>query len=115
MQDKCFLIVRSEPTEDRMLEEYHRWYEAHIRDLLQVPGVSAAKRFESLEGDMRYMAMYEMDDIKVFSSPEYKAVGRFGTMQSHLRFTRNVYREIPISGFAETFRFGNKFPEGRND
>jgi len=115
MQDKCLLIVRSEPTEDRMLEEYHRWYEAHIRDLLQVAGVRTARRFESLEGDVRYMAMYEIDDVKVFSSPEYKAVGRFGAMESHLRFTRNVYREIPTSGFARTFRFGKKLPEGRNE
>jgi hypothetical protein len=87
-----------------MLHEYHRWYEDHIRALLGVEGVRSARRFESLDGDMRYMAAYEMADVGIFDRPAYKAVGRFGIMEPHVRFTRNVYREIPITGFAESFR-----------
>jgi hypothetical protein len=102
MQNKCFLVVRSEPTDDQMFLQYHQWYEQHIRALLAVKGVQQARRFESIDGDMRYMAMYEIDDFNVFSSPEYRAVGRFGAMEPHVRFTRNVYREIPIYGFAKT-------------
>lgn len=106
MGDKCFLVVRSEPITQDKFAEYHRWYEEHIVNLLQVKGVRAARRFESIEGDMRYMAMYEIADIGVFSTPEYRAVGRFGIMEPHVRFTRNVYREIPTAGFAERFQRG---------
>ncbi|MBO0663189.1 hypothetical protein LQ948_11140 [Jiella sp. MQZ9-1] len=82
-----------------MLGDYHAWYEDHIAKLLSVPGVRLARRFESIEGEMRFMALYEVDDVSVFDSAAYKAVGRFGEMEAHVRFTRNVYREIPIKGF----------------
>jgi hypothetical protein len=111
MSTKCFLVVRSEPITHNKLAEYHRWYEEHIANLLRVKGVRGARRFESLEGEMRYMAMYEIDDPGVFSSPEYRAVGRFGIMEPHVRFTRNVYREIPISGFAARFNQGDSLLE----
>ena len=107
MSDKCFLMVRSEPLDPRMLPDYHQWYEDHIQQLLGVKGVRRARRFESISGDMRYAALYEMDNPGIFESPAYRAVGRFGVMEPHVRFTRNVYREIPIVGFADRFRAEN--------
>ena len=89
------LVVRSEPNDPAMLDRYHRWYEDHIRKLLSVDGVLSARRFESVEGDLRFMAVYEIRDMSVFDSPEYRAVGRFGEMERHVRYTRNVYRETP--------------------
>jgi hypothetical protein len=96
------LVVRSEPLDSAWLDRYHAWYADHIAKLLAVDGVRSARRFESVDGDMKYMAMYEIDNMEVFSSPAYRAVGRFGEMEPHVRFTRNVYREIPITTGRKT-------------
>ena len=96
------LVVRSEPLDPAWLDRYHAWYSDHIAKLLAVEGVRSARRFESIDGDMRYMAMYEVDDMEVFASPAYRSVGRFGEMEPHVRFTRNVYREVPISSRHKT-------------
>jgi hypothetical protein len=91
-----WLIVRSEPLSEESLAEYEAWYGEHIRQLLAVPGVLGARRFESVDGELRFMVQYELENVEVLNSEAYRAVGRFGEMQAKLRFTRNVYREIPL-------------------
>jgi hypothetical protein len=91
-----WLIVRSEPLEQARLEAYEQWYAEHIRKLLEVPGVLSARRFESIDGEPRFMVQYELESPAVLESPAYRAVGRFGEMERHVRFTRNVYRELPL-------------------
>lgn len=93
---RVWLVVRSEPLSADMLEAYERWYSAHLAKLLAVPGVLGARRFESLDGDLRFMVQYEIAGLEVLDSEAYRAVGRFGEMEPHVRFTRNVYREIAL-------------------
>ena len=93
--DPVTLIVRSEPSDPTMLDRYHAWYADHLRQLLAVPGVEVAQRYESIDGDMRYMARYELESTDVFDTEAYRAIGRFGPMERHVRFTRNVYRTMP--------------------
>jgi hypothetical protein len=92
------LSVRSEPVAPLSESEYHAWYANHITQLLAVPGVLLARRFESIDGDMRFMAMYEIANQEVMQSEAYRSVGRFGRIDPYVRYTRNVYREIPLEG-----------------
>ncbi|HZQ37167.1 MAG TPA: hypothetical protein VFD32_14650 [Dehalococcoidia bacterium] len=42
-------------------EEYNAWYdEEHIPYLLRVPGVLRARRFRAIEGEPRYLALYDL-------------------------------------------------------
>ncbi len=91
-----WLIVRSEPLGDELLAEYEQWYAKHISELLAVPGVLSARRFESIDGGPRFMVQYELESPEVLDSEAYRAVGRFGEMEPKVRFTRNVYREIGL-------------------
>lgn len=60
------LIAISNPVEGRE-EECGRWYdETHLRDMVAVPGVVSAQRFELLRGApskafKRYLAIYEIE------------------------------------------------------
>ena len=95
------LVVRSEPKDPAMLAQYHRWYKDHMKKLLAVDGVLSARRYESVDGDMRFVAIYEIRDMSVFELPAYRAVGKFGDMEPHVRYTRNIYRAIALGGDKE--------------
>ena len=55
--------------------DFNRWYnEEHLAERLAVPGVLSAARYEShTPGAPKHLAMYELADIAVLSSPEYLA------------------------------------------
>ena len=98
MSDNLTLVVRSEPTDQSMTAEYHQWYSKHVDELLRVPGVLSGRRFECVEGELQFMAMYAITDFSIFSTPEYREIQGFGPMTEHVRFTRNVYRDMPVDG-----------------
>jgi hypothetical protein len=60
-------IVFSEPPEGIADEEFNRWYDAHLYEILTVPGFVAASRFQLepvvSEGDIphRFLTVYEID------------------------------------------------------
>jgi hypothetical protein len=69
--DRSLYLVFSNPVEDRE-DEYNRWYnEVHLADVLRVPGVVSAARYEFLPTsygeataaptEHRYVAIYEFD------------------------------------------------------
>jgi hypothetical protein len=44
--------------------ELNRWYdEEHIPELLKVPGYQSARRYQAVEGEPKYMALYEIDSV----------------------------------------------------
>jgi hypothetical protein len=48
-------------------EEYNAWYdEEHVPGIMPVPGVLRARRFRAVEGEPRYLALYDL------SSPEVR-------------------------------------------
>ena len=54
--------------------EFNRWYaEEHIPLKLATPGFRSARRFTSHDHPGRYLAVYEVDDAEVVTSPEYMA------------------------------------------
>lgn len=55
------ILVYSNPVAGREAE-YHRWYdEQHIPDVLKVPGVVAAQRYATDDGEYSHVAIYELD------------------------------------------------------
>ena len=45
--------------------EFNRWYnEEHLLHLLKVPGFLSAGRYEALSGGPKYLAMYELEDVR---------------------------------------------------
>jgi hypothetical protein len=61
-------VVMTSPVEGRE-SEYNLWYnEQHLGDVLKVPGVVSAQRFELCEGgtaNQRYLALYEIETPSV--------------------------------------------------
>jgi len=83
--------------------EFHDWYwNEHVPERLAVPGFLSARRFETVEGGApKYLALYDLEDISVLQSPEYRAlvtppdphtlaIGRMLNAN-----VRRVYTEIP--------------------
>jgi hypothetical protein len=66
MTEKNTLLVFTNPVEGRE-DEYNDWYDrVHVPDLLKVPGVVSAQRYEVVpdgngEPRHKYLAVYEID------------------------------------------------------
>ena len=72
------LTVRlNTPTEHE--KEFNDWYnEDHIPALVCVPGVYCARRYTAVEGDPKYLAVYEMRDGGATKSPEWEKARNYG-------------------------------------
>tara|TARA_A100001037_G_scaffold103945_2_gene94502 strand:+ start:391 stop:741 length:351 start_codon:yes stop_codon:yes gene_type:complete len=95
------LLVMMEIKPERE-EEFNRWYnEEHVPERLAIPGFKQARRFKAVEGEPKYLALYEIENVEVLESPEYKfwtGEGQTPWTSSVLgdltAFVRNVYVEI---------------------
>ena len=63
-------VVDGEPA-----EKLNRWYsEVHVPEIVACPGWLGNERFESIDGDPRFMAIYGLEDAeRPFHTPEYEA------------------------------------------
>ncbi len=53
-------------------DDFNQWYNTqHIPERLAIPGFQSAVRYESLKGEPKYVALYELDDASVLETPEY--------------------------------------------
>lgn len=74
MPEKGFLLVMMQcpPT---LEEEFNAWYDTeHLPERLAVPGFETALRFVCLDGNPRYLAMYDLARHDVLESPAYLKV-----------------------------------------
>jgi hypothetical protein len=63
------------------------------------PGFLSGRRFVSVEGTPKYLAIYELDDVDVLDSAAYEAMVPPTEWQARLQphistLVRNVYRDI---------------------
>jgi hypothetical protein len=59
-------------------EDFSRWYnEVHVPEILACPGWRANRRYECVDGEPRFLAIYDLEDAeRPFNSPEWEsAVG----------------------------------------
>jgi hypothetical protein len=53
-------------------KDFNEWYNVdHVPALVGVPGVYCARRYEAVEGDPKYLAVYEMNDARIPKTPEW--------------------------------------------
>jgi hypothetical protein len=77
--------------------EWHAWYSAYLHKLVAVPGIHTAQRFKVIDAmPSRYLAMYSIDSLDVYSSDAYRRMGGGGSQsarfhQAYGLWTRNVF------------------------
>lgn len=61
--------------EDPHAGEFNRWYnDVHVPEILGCPGWLANRRYECVDGEPRFLAIYELSDPeRPFDSPEWDA------------------------------------------
>ena len=82
--------------------EYHRWYdEEHIAHLLAVPGCLGARRFVAVDGQPKYLTLYEFEKATVSESAPWERARDSNPWSNRIRaFMRHdvgspgVYRRI---------------------
>ena len=96
------LMVYSDVPAD-LDEEYNRWYnEEHLAQLLSIPGVLSAARYEAVAGGPKYLASYELASAEVCQSEAWLNVTQNPTEWSKrmsprvigTAFISNLYRRI---------------------
>ena len=72
--NKGFLLVTMQPP-PMLEEEFNAWYDTeHVPERLAVPGILTALRFVCIDGHPRYLAMYDLENHDVMTSPAYLKV-----------------------------------------
>jgi hypothetical protein len=64
---KGILHVETRPASPEQAAEYHKWYnETHIKEILAIEGFISARRFEPVDPDGPFLAIYEIeaDDLE---------------------------------------------------
>jgi hypothetical protein len=91
-----FLLVTSSDVVPGMEAAFDEWYnETHIPEILGCPGFLGASRYECIDGEPVFLALYELDRPDALQTPEMKRVHGWGPMTPHLRdFHGRVYRRI---------------------
>ncbi len=60
-------------------QEFNAWYnEDHVPALASVPGVYCARRYVAVEGDPKYLAIYEMKGAEIVRTPEWEKARLYG-------------------------------------
>lgn len=90
MVDHVYTDAGTEP-------EWHAWYAEYLHKLVAVPGIHTAQRFKAVgAAPPRYLAMYTIDSLDVYSSDAYKRMGGGGSQSARFHdayalWTRNVF------------------------
>ncbi len=74
----AILCVESNPSSPEREDEYNRWYnEVHLGEVVALPGFVSARRFEPVDADGPYVAIYEIesDDPQAVVASLGEAVG----------------------------------------
>lgn len=82
-------------------QELRAWYdEEHLSERMECPGFLQARRFEAVNGEPRFLALYDLENLDALDTAQYRGyrdapTGRTTQVLSHLRNSRrNVYRRI---------------------
>lgn len=98
MKAEYLLVVRMGVVPEKE-EEFNEWYNNdHIPALTSVKGVLSGRRYVSIIGEPKYVAVYELESPEALESEEYaKARDSEWTVKMRPYFrnhTRNVYKLI---------------------
>src|SRR5438046_8268077 len=74
------------------VQEFNEWYnKEHLPELLSVPGILSAARYEAVKGGPQYLACYELERVGVMQTPAIKKPTRtpWGQKVSHYVHGKN--------------------------
>jgi hypothetical protein len=88
-------------------EEFNRWYdEEHFPERIACPGFISGHRYQALEGQPKYLAVYELETPDVLQGEAYLKLREPSPWTLHTRehitqVIRNVYVDItpPLAPF----------------
>ena len=94
-----FMVMVDVPADKE--DEFNHWYnEEHLAELLSVPGVLNAARYEAIRSGPKHLAFYELENADVVTSeaftsrPTTEWGKRVGPRVIGTNFTNNVYEMI---------------------
>jgi len=94
-----FMVMVDVPADKE--EEFNHWYnEEHLAELLAVPGVLSAARYEAIRSGPKHLAFYELENADVVRSeaftsrPTTEWGKRIGPRVIGTNFSNNVYEMI---------------------
>lgn len=85
-------------------DEFNDWYNTeHLPELLAVPGILAAARYEAVKGGPKYLAAYEIESTDVLQTPAFKNRPRtpWGERVSPTVIGKNLTRVVGQQIFPE--------------
>lgn len=93
------LTVRAD-VEREAEDAFNQWYNrTHVPEVLDCPGFVAAARYECVDGEPRFLAMYDLDRPDALSTPEMDRVYGFGPLTPHVRNEHGrIYARRPGGG-----------------
>src|ERR687892_433988 len=54
------------------VQEFNEWYnKEHLPELLSVPGILSAARYEAVKGGPKYLPCYELESVAVMKTPAF--------------------------------------------
>jgi hypothetical protein len=77
-------------------DEFNTWYnDDHVPALIGQPGFIRARRYVAVEGQPKYLAIYEFEREENRKTPEYQKVRGTGPVTPHVRnMSIAVFRQI---------------------
>ena len=101
-------------------QEFNEWYnKEHLSELLSVPGILSAARYEAVKGGPQYLACYELESVAVMQTPAFTNRPRtpWGQKVSPSVIGKNLTRivgeqiypdgmEMPERGMAPVLQIG---------
>jgi hypothetical protein len=101
-------------------QEFNEWYnKEHLPELLSVPGILSAARYEAIKGGPKYLAFYELESVAVLQTPAFTNRPRtpWGQKVSPSVIGKNLTRvvgeqiypeniEMPERGMAPVLQIG---------
>ena len=102
------------------VQEFNEWYnKEHLPELLSVPGILSAARYEAVKGGPQYLACYELESVAVMQTPAFTNRPRtpWGQKVSPSVIGKNLTRivgeqiypdgiEMPERGMAPVLQIG---------
>lgn len=75
---------------------FNTWYnDIHLPEILACPGFISCTRYESVVGEPRYLAIYQLDTEDALTTPEMARVRGWGEQFPNVRnFHERIYRPI---------------------
>ncbi len=87
--------------------EFNDWYNTeHIPQLLGVPGFLSGRRYQAVEGEPKYLALYELTDAEVMKSDAFRQVREMPTEWT--KKMRPLFRNTAIGTYRQIFSHGTR-------